>query len=274
MPPHRAHLLDVHAPGGRGGRAPTRGRRSHSGVKKVMPLMTSSDDVGVGSDSAAPDGPTRAREDGAPPAHVVQRQLGAEPLDRLGARVVAGDHGDPVAPGDPARDLAEEVRAGPAALGVQSSRGPSGRGCATSAPLRGKVSPWTRLVFCGDDASATHRRARRRAVARPSRRRAGPGRGRQPVPGPLRGGGLRLWLWLRLRLRLRLRRQGAAPTGTTGNGSLSNSSSSGEQLASQQSTSSGELARTGADPGLIALLGAGLIVTGAGLRVRVRRPIA
>ena len=67
---------------------------------------------------------------------------------------------------------------------------------------------------------------------------------------------------------------GGGAEGTSGNGSHSNSAPSGEQLASQQSTSSGELPRTGADPGLIALLGAGLILTGAGLRVRVRRPIA
>jgi hypothetical protein len=60
----------------------------------------------------------------------------------------------------------------------------------------------------------------------------------------------------------------------TDNGSLSSSPPSGDQLASQQSGASGELARTGADPGLVALLGAGLILTGAGLRVRVRRPIA
>ena len=67
---------------------------------------------------------------------------------------------------------------------------------------------------------------------------------------------------------------GGGAEGTSGNGSLSNSPPSGEQLASQQSTSSGELPRTGADPGLVAVLGAGLILTGAGLRVRVRRPIA
>jgi LPXTG-motif cell wall-anchored protein len=66
---------------------------------------------------------------------------------------------------------------------------------------------------------------------------------------------------------------GGGAEGTNGNGSLSDSPPSGEQLASQ-STSSGELPRTGADPGLVALLGAGLILTGAGLRVRVRRPIA
>ena len=67
---------------------------------------------------------------------------------------------------------------------------------------------------------------------------------------------------------------GGGADGTSGSGSLSDSPPSGQQLASQQSASSGELARTGADPGLVALLGAGLILTGAGLRVRVRRPIA
>jgi LPXTG-motif cell wall-anchored protein len=67
---------------------------------------------------------------------------------------------------------------------------------------------------------------------------------------------------------------GGGGEGTSGNGSLSNSPPSGQQLASQRSTPSGELPRTGADPGLVALLGAGLILTGAGLRVRVRRPIA
>ncbi len=67
---------------------------------------------------------------------------------------------------------------------------------------------------------------------------------------------------------------GGGAEGNSGNGSLSDSPPAGESLASQQSTSSGELPRTGADPGLVALLGAGLILTGAGLRVRVRRPIA
>jgi LPXTG-motif cell wall-anchored protein len=35
-----------------------------------------------------------------------------------------------------------------------------------------------------------------------------------------------------------------------------------------------KLPRTGAEPGLVALLGTGLLLTGAGLRVRVRRPLA
>jgi LPXTG-motif cell wall-anchored protein len=68
---------------------------------------------------------------------------------------------------------------------------------------------------------------------------------------------------------------GGGAEGTSGNGSeLSNSPPSGQQLAAQSSTPSGELPRTGADPGLVALLGAGLILTGAGLRARVRRPVA
>lgn len=37
---------------------------------------------------------------------------------------------------------------------------------------------------------------------------------------------------------------------------------------------SGRLPNTGADAGIVALLGAGLLLTGAGLRVRVRRPVA
>src|SRR4051812_1356855 len=52
---------------------------------------------------------------------------------------------------------------------------------------------------------------------------------------------------------------GGGAEGSSGNGSLSSSPPAGEQLASQSSTSSGELPRTGADPGLVALLGAGLI---------------
>lgn len=47
-----------------------------------------------------------------------------------------------------------------------------------------------------------------------------------------------------------------------------------EAEAARTRTPSGELARTGAEPGLIALLGMGLVMTGAGLRVRVRRPLA
>jgi LPXTG-motif cell wall-anchored protein len=67
---------------------------------------------------------------------------------------------------------------------------------------------------------------------------------------------------------------GGGAEGTTGNGSQLSNSPPSSQLAAQSSTPSGELPRTGADPSLVALLGAGLILTGAGLRVRVRRPIA
>jgi LPXTG-motif cell wall-anchored protein len=67
---------------------------------------------------------------------------------------------------------------------------------------------------------------------------------------------------------------GGGAEGTTGNGSELSNSPPSSQLAAQSSTPSGELPRTGADPSLVALLGAGLILTGAGLRVRVRRPIA
>jgi hypothetical protein len=76
-------------------------------------------------------------------------------------------------------------------------------------------------------------------------------------------------------------------TARTGSGSSGSGSSGGgggqlsttppnsnETQATQTRTPRGELARTGAEPGLIALLGTGLLLTGAGLRVRVRRPLA
>jgi hypothetical protein len=66
-------------------------------------------------------------------------------------------------------------------------------------------------------------------------------------------------------------------TGTSGGGELSTTPPDGgtsESQAARTRTPAGELARTGAEPGLIALLGAGFILTGAGLRVRVRRPLA
>jgi LPXTG-motif cell wall-anchored protein len=65
-------------------------------------------------------------------------------------------------------------------------------------------------------------------------------------------------------------------SGSTGSGSqLSNTPpGSSETTAAQTRTPRGQLPRTGAEPGLLALLGAGFILTGAGLRVRVRRPLA
>jgi hypothetical protein len=69
---------------------------------------------------------------------------------------------------------------------------------------------------------------------------------------------------------------GTPSGGGGGGGELSTTAPSGttETQAAQTRTPSGELARTGAEPGLIALLGMGLVMTGAGLRVRVRRPFA
>jgi hypothetical protein len=64
--------------------------------------------------------------------------------------------------------------------------------------------------------------------------------------------------------------------GTTPQGDSSSSSvSPATSPADDEPQSAGrQVPRTGADPGLVALLGAGLILTGAGLRVRVRRPVA
>jgi hypothetical protein len=78
---------------------------------------------------------------------------------------------------------------------------------------------------------------------------------------------------------------GSDSSGSGGGGGGGGSRSSGaspsntapgvtEQSAAQTATPAGELARTGTDPGLVALLGLGFVLTGAGLRVRVRRPVA
>ncbi len=98
----------------------TRGARSHhhSGVKKAMPLTTSN------TTSALRPMP---RQDAmaARPKTVVRPPIAVDgqPLvrtgDRLGTGVGPGDDRDPVAPGDPARHLAVQVRARAAALGVR-----------------------------------------------------------------------------------------------------------------------------------------------------------
>ncbi len=77
---------------------------------------------------------------------------------------------------------------------------------------------------------------------------------------------------------------GGGSSGTSNSGSQGGAegttSGSGSQLSSSPpdmgngSSANGAIPRTGADPGLVALLGAGLILTGAGVRVRVRRPVA
>jgi LPXTG-motif cell wall-anchored protein len=69
--------------------------------------------------------------------------------------------------------------------------------------------------------------------------------------------------------------QGGGGQGGNGDmGSLSDDAPGSQAAASQRRSRSGELPRTGADPGVMALLGAGLLLTGAGLRIRVRRPLA
>ena len=67
----------------------------------------------------APRRPRGAREDGQPRAHPVDDQVARRAARaRSRARVGAGDDRDPVAPRQPARDLAVQVRAGAAALRV------------------------------------------------------------------------------------------------------------------------------------------------------------
>jgi hypothetical protein len=61
--------------------------------------------------------------------------------------------------------------------------------------------------------------------------------------------------------------------GQGGNGDMDSLSGNAPGTNAKASARSGELARTGAEPGVVALLGAGLLLTGAGLRIRVRRPV-
>jgi LPXTG-motif cell wall-anchored protein len=70
---------------------------------------------------------------------------------------------------------------------------------------------------------------------------------------------------------------GSASTGTgtgTGTGSQLSTTPPASSQTGATRTATGRLPNTGAEPGLLALLGAGFILTGAGLRVRVRRPLA
>ena len=73
-------------------------------------------DVGVAADPVAQARPRRAREDREPRAHTVHGQLRRELLARRRVRVGARDDRDAVAPRHPARHLAVQVRARPAAL--------------------------------------------------------------------------------------------------------------------------------------------------------------
>jgi hypothetical protein len=72
---------------------------------------------------------------------------------------------------------------------------------------------------------------------------------------------------------------GKSSQANQGSGSSSGGQSSGvgqsaattQSTTSPQATPGKQLPRTGGEPGLVALLGSGLIVAGAGLRLRVRR---
>jgi LPXTG-motif cell wall-anchored protein len=59
-----------------------------------------------------------------------------------------------------------------------------------------------------------------------------------------------------------------------GGSTLGQSAGTTQSTTSQQATPGPQLPRTGGEPSLVALLGAGLIVAGAGLRLRVRRSAA
>jgi hypothetical protein len=73
---------------------------------------------------------------------------------------------------------------------------------------------------------------------------------------------------------------GGSGGGGSGGGGSSQGSSQGSSPSrfdnsppERSGQSTGQIPRTGADAGLVALLGAGLVLTGAGLRVRLRQPV-
>jgi hypothetical protein len=69
---------------------------------------------------------------------------------------------------------------------------------------------------------------------------------------------------------------GSGGGGSGGGGGSSQGSSPsrfGNSPPERSAQAAGQIPRTGADAGLVALLGAGLVLTGAGLRVRLRQPV-
>jgi hypothetical protein len=68
--------------------------------------------------------------------------------------------------------------------------------------------------------------------------------------------------------------QSGSGQSSDGGSSQSSSSTGTTDAQTSQTTSSRELPRTGGEPGLVALLGAGLTLGGVALRQRVRRPAA
>jgi hypothetical protein len=71
---------------------------------------------------------------------------------------------------------------------------------------------------------------------------------------------------------------GSSSSGTSSGSSGSSSGSSSGDFSNSppptQSGTSARIPRTGAEPFTVALLGAGLVLAGVGLRLRVRRPVA
>ena len=162
----------------------TRGVRSHSGVRNVIPLTTSSTTSASRASPRAAAHAARGKTVSAR-AHVVQleaRRRLARP--RCGAVVGARDDRHAMAPLEPARDLAEQVRAGPAALRVR----PVAVGQKQDvAHRRQTVADGGGLHWPAHAArTATPARARRRRGPRRPRRRLRPGRRRRPVLRPVR----------------------------------------------------------------------------------------
>ena len=117
-----------------------------------MPLMTSSTTSASGSLPRRPRQITRGKTVERPPMRIERQR--AVPLDGRGARVRGGDDGHAVAPGDPARDLAEQVRARAPALRV----GPVAIG--EDEDVQGSLQPALSLASGEARASATNRPVR------------------------------------------------------------------------------------------------------------------
>ena len=117
-----------------------------------MPLMTSTTTSASGSLPRRPRQTTRGKTVERPPTRI--SVSGPMPLDGRRARVRGCDDRHAVAPGDPARDLAEQVRAGAPALRV----GPVAIG--EDEDVEGSLQPALSLASGEPRASATNRPVR------------------------------------------------------------------------------------------------------------------
>ena len=160
----------------------TRGVRSHSGVRNVIPLTTSST-TSASRASPRADRPRRAREDRRPRAHVVQLEPRRRPLDRGRARVRARDDRHAMAPLEPVRHLTEQVRARPAALRVRPVAVGEEQDVGHRANDRSRCPAYTGSPMSFD---ASRLAAAAVALALRPRHRPRAGRGRRPVLGPVR----------------------------------------------------------------------------------------